>query len=414
MPQKIAEPMDLIHSWLEEFRADKRASQKRSADDTAGGDNTEPTTHPVMDADPQTAPANEGARAKENTSDVGDQIGGDTVTGQSDATTATSDQPSDEMGTKKMDADQVRGNIKDPKSTKDDPGSACPATVGQDKYGEMRKASEFVLQYFANLGVKEAQTAVSKKAEEEKEDDEKEGPGEDETEEHEEAEGESVSEEEKKAAIGKYPDDFDNGFVAAAMVLQQMGLSKQAEDTTDALINDHISSIVATARADADNAIDYLEGFAKGAAVKQAAAEMPPITPEMLAGVEGGEGGEGGEGDEAAAQEAMASEELPEEGGGEGEMVPEMGGEMAPEMGGEGVGGEEAGGDASEDAIIQALAEAGVTPEELEAALAEAGGGGGGEAGGELPPEVAKAASAFQKKVAKYTNKKRLYQMLRG
>ena len=408
MPQKIAEPMDLIHSWLEEFRADKRASQKRGADTAAGGDNTEPTTHPVMDADPQTAPANEGARAKENTSDVGDQIGGDTVTGQSDATTATSDQPSDEMGTKKMDADQVRGNIETPKSTKDDPGSASPATVGQDKYGEMRKASEFVLQYFANLGVKEAQKAVSKKAEEDKEDDEeKEGPGEDETKEHESAEGEGVheeaSEEEKKAAIGKYPDDFDNGFVAAAMVLQQMGLSKQAEDATDALINDHISSIVATARADADNAIDYLEGFAKGAAAKQAAAEMPPITPEMLAGVEGGEGGEGGEGDEAAAQEAMASEALPEEGGGEGEMAPEM-------------GGGEAGGDASEDAIIQALAEAGVTPEELEAALAEAGGGGGGggEAGGELPPEVAKAASAFQKKVATYTNKKRLYQMLRG
>jgi hypothetical protein len=408
MPQKIAEPMELIHSWLEEFRADKRASQKSGADNEAGGDNTKSTTHPVMGADAQTSPAQEGAHAKELTSDVSDQIGGDPMTGQTDANTATSDQPSDEMGTKKMDADQVRGNIKKPKATKDDPGSSNPATVGQEKYGEMRKASEFLLQYFANLGVKEAQAAVKKadeesEAEEKKEAEkgEKEGPGPDESPEHEAAEGE------KKAAIERYPDDFDNGFVAAAMVLQQMGLSKEAEITTDNLINDQIASIVSTARQDADNAIDYLEGFAKGAATKQAAAGMP-LPPELLAGA-GGAGAGGGEGDEAAAQEALASEGAPEEGG-------EAGG-MPPGLEGGGEGGEGGGGDESEDAIINALAEAGVTPEELEAALAEAGGAGGAggaEGAGALPPEVEKAASSFQRKVAAHVNRKRLFQMLKS
>jgi hypothetical protein len=402
MPQKIAEPMELIHSWLEEFRADKRASQKSGADAEAGGDNTKPTTHPVMDADPQTAAAQEGAHAKELTSDVKDQIGGDTVTGQSDASTATSDQPSDEMGTKKMDASQVRGNVKQPKDKKDDPGTSTPATVGQEKYSELRKASEFVLHYFANLGVKEAQTAV-KKADDEK----KEGPEHEkkESKEFEAGEEEEESEEEKKAAIAKYPNDFDNGFVAAAMVLEQMGMAKEAENATNNLIDDQIASIVSTARQDADNAIDYLEGYAKGTATKEAAAGMPPISPEMLAGGGSPDGGQGA--DEAAAQAAMASEGAPEEDGA---------GEGAP---GAEEGAEGGGGDQSEDAIINALAEAGVTPEELEAALAEAGGGAGGAegapaGGGELPPEIAKAAMSFQRKVAAYTNRKRLHQMLKG
>jgi hypothetical protein len=394
MPQqKIAEPMSLVHNWLEEFRRDKRAADRKTESSTAGADNTEPTTHPVMDADAQTAKANEGARAKEHDSDVKDQIGGDPIAGQRDATSASSDQPTDEMGTKKMDADEVRGNVKQPKATKDGPaengrGDASPnhptsqEMNSQEKYSELRKAATLILKAFANAGVKQAEEAVKKAEGEEEEGPEhekKESPefqaGEDEE------EAEEASEEAKEAAIKNYPQDFDNGFVAAAMILQQMGMSKQAESTVSQLVDEQISSVVASARQDADDAIDYLEGFQKGASVKQAAGEMP-LPPELMAGG-GGMPPEGGE--------------MPPEGGG-GEMPPPeaaAGGEGAEE------GGEPGGGDADE-AIIQALAEAGVTPEELEQALAESGGG------GEPSPEATKAAESINRKVAALVNKKRL------
>jgi len=127
MPKNIAEPMELIHSWLTEHRAGKRAA----ADAAPGADNTEPTTHPVMDDDAQTEPATEGARGKENTSDVGEQVGGDPMTGEEDSQTASSMQPSDDMGTKTMAADEIKGNTEEPKAEKDPPdengrGDASP------------------------------------------------------------------------------------------------------------------------------------------------------------------------------------------------------------------------------------------------------------------------------------------------
>lgn len=405
MPQqKIAEPMQLVHNWLEEFRKDKRAAQKAGADATAAADNTEPTTHPVMDADPQTEPAAEGARGKENTSDVKDQVGGDPITGQQDANTATSDQPTDEMGTKKMDADEVRGNVKEPKATKDGPaesgrGDASPdhptseEMKNQEKYSEFRKAASALLKYFADSGVKQAEEAAkkakaTKKAEKEVEVEvppgtevevEKEnGEGEDEDEGEDEGEEKEASDAEKRAAIERYPNDFDNGFVAASMILQQMGMAKQAEDTVERLVDDQIASVVASARQDADDAIDYLEGFQKGAAVKEAAGEMP-LPPELLAG--------GGAPEEAAAEAAA-------------EGAPDEAAMAAEEAGAE---GEEAGAEGAEDAIIEALAQAGVTPEELEAALG----------GVEGSPEAEKAAEAINRKVAAAVNRKRLQALLK-
>jgi len=410
MPQtKIAEPMSLVHNWLEEFRRDKRASRKAGADATAGGDNTDDTTHPVMDADPQTAAATEGAHAQELTSDVKDQVGGDPITGQTDSGAADASQPSDEMGTKKMDASEVKGNIQKPEDTKDalgggphTDGDASPqhpttaALKDQEKYSELRKSAAAILQAFASAGVKQADAPAKRAAVT--------APASAST-------GDAVSEEAKEAALKNYPNDFDNGFVAASVILQQMGMAKQAEATVDSLVDEQIASTVATARQDADDAIDYLAGFEKGAALKQAAGGMP-LPPELMGGAPGmGGAPEMGGGDPALEGGAPGAEGIPpevaQEAAAEGEPPAE---EMGEQGGGE--GGNE------EDAIIQALAEAGVTPEELEAALAESGageGGGGAEGGmgGEPSPEAMKAAESINRKVAKLVNKRRLQALLR-
>lgn len=413
MPQDIAQPMNLIHNWLTEHRAGKRAAEKSGgADATPGGDNTEPTTHPVMDDDPQTEPATEGARGKENESDVGEQVGGDPITGQEDANTASSAQPSDDMGTKTMDADEVKGNTEKPKAKKDPPdengrGDASPnhptseEMRSQEKYSsvDFRKDIQLILEAFASGGIKEAQTAVkpAKKKAEEGEEVEIKGPGGTTIEvEKEGKEKEEEDEAEKKAAVEKYPDDYDNGFVAAAMLLEQMGIAKQANENESRLIEEHIAGVVSSARADADAACDYIEGFEKGAAAKRAAAEMP-LPPELMQEMAGG--GEAEVPAEEASEEAI-------EGAGEAGGMPGAEEAMAAEGAGEelGAGGE---GGIDEEAIIQALAEAGVNPEELMAAL-EA------EGGGEMAPETEKLAKAAQVKLQVAVNKRRLRAVLQS
>lgn len=398
MPAKIAEPMELIHNWLDEYRKDKRA-----ADAAAGADNTEPTTHPVMDADPQTEPAAEGARGKENESDVGEQVGGDTVTGQEDAMSATSAQPSDDMGTAKMDADEVKGNVKEPKTEKDPPGDGSgqgdespqhPTTDEMknpaEKYSSAVKKGTFILEKLAAMGVETPKPTQKKKAAEVEIEVE---PSEDEGEDEGEGEGEGEDKEaEKKAAVEKYPDDFDNGYVAAAMVLQQMGMAKQAEQESEELIQEKTASIISKARQDAQNAADYLAGFARGQHLKQSAAEMPPeMPPEM------GEGG--GEELPPEVADELAAEAM---GGGE-EAAPE--GDMIPA---EALAGAEEGGEGSdeeqaEEILLEALSEAGISPEELVAATS-----------GEETPEVEKAAALVNAKLEKAINKKRLRDLIRS
>ena len=74
----------LMDNLLEKIRAEKRAAQKKATD------GSEPTSHPVMNADDGTQPAREGSRSSENEADVSKDYGVLGNTGQEDANSADS------------------------------------------------------------------------------------------------------------------------------------------------------------------------------------------------------------------------------------------------------------------------------------------------------------------------------------
>jgi hypothetical protein len=128
-----------------------------------------------------------------------------------------------------------------------------------------------------------------------------------------------------------------------------------------------VGSLIKAAKTDAHNVRDYLEGFmSEKSAAELAAAGVPP---EALAAAAGPEAG--------GIPPEMAGAMPPEAAGA---MPPEMAGGMPPEA----APGPEAGGGGEMAAILAALEQAGITPEQLIAMLE--GAGGAAPAAPEAPP----------------------------
>lgn len=367
----------------------KQAShaEKRALSDISG---PEPTTHSVMSADSGTKPATQGARSAENEADIKEEFGDVlAVTGQEDAESASSFEKdeADDIGTQTSDADEMRGNVQQPKATKDAPPDSGP---GDETFSEKYSAASVVASGNRLLALLSRLPGLNKSAEGEEEEEEGEEGEEGESAEAESAEGESAEAEaaegeeegeeeekaasvkrassrEKRAAAEKYREDAEAGYVAAKMITEQL-LNKQAEEKEAIALAENI---IKTAHADAETLCEFLDSHEKGTkamhAVKKAALRKRGMPEEALPVM--------GEGGELAPEEgAMIPPEILAAGAPEG-------GEMGVETGGG--GGDE---EAAIDALADALAEAGVTPEELAQTIAEVGNEEGAPAG--VPEEL--------------------------
>jgi len=339
----------------------------------AAADPTEPTTHPVMDITDGTQKAQTGARAAEHKKDITEAFGEAGVSGQEDSSAAGDGKvPANSVGTQAMFADEVKGNVPTPKATKDAPakGGAGDASPGhptnetfQEKYSSARMAKrghEILADLVVTLKRAEDASELPEKKKEEGKN--KAVPF------LEGKEDKKVGGDEKKEAAARYREDAEQGYIAAQLLAEAV-MGKSAEDQKIAKV---IAGVVKAAGADADLVVDFIQGFEKGAAISRTvkAAEMPigaegGIPQELLAGAAGG-----------IPQELLA------------------GAAGAPQ---EGIPGAEGGAPTEEDpekvldALADALAEAGVTPEELAQIVAEQGAGAGaGE--GKAPEEGASSA----------------------
>jgi len=367
---------------MDEMLKQAEHEEKQALSNVSG---PEPTSHPVMGADDGTTPAREGARSSENEADIREDYGEAGSSGQEDAD-AVSDKekdPADSIGTQTSNAEEMRGNVQQPKSTKDGPaengrGDSSPSHPTTQELHNQEKYSAAGIVDSGNklLAALAKMTGNEKVASKGGALPEKKAPG---AKEDKGGDGavKEASEQEKRAAAEKYSEDAEAGYVAAEMLVNQL-FGKQAEQEKAAEIAENI---IKTAHADAELLHEYLLGQESGtekAANKRKGHKKQAMPPEAAMGAMPPE----------AAMAAMPPAAMAAGGGeGEGEMIP-------PE---ELAAGEEGGGEEEAiDALAEALAEAGVTPEELAATLAEAEGGGEmpyeeGEGGGEMPYEEGEA-----------------------
>ena len=359
-----------IMGLMDSFLQSARRMEKQATDPS------EPTTHPVMGVDDGTQKAQTGSRDTENKKDVREALGEAGITGQEDASAAGDGTvAADSIGTQKMDSTEVKGNVQTPKATKDGPaekgrGDASPGhptnQTFQEKYSSVSEITKLANEILAEIATTKSAEGIEKK----------ENPF---VAKKKEIAAEKKDEEEaKKSAALKYRKDAEEGYITAQRLADAI-VNKNAE-TKEA--EELLTGVVKSAQDDAVILCDFLEGLQKGAQVSKVInrphmkrAQMP-MDPAMLAGAGAGGPPEGG----------IPPELLAAAGGpGGGGPPPDMGGGgMPPEMAGAGGAG---GGDeeAAIEALADALAQAGVTPEELAQVISEQQGEGGQPVGG--PPE---------------------------
>lgn len=365
--------LDMIDNLLEQADHVKQASNLDLASDSK-------STHPSANVDDKTKPATEGARSAENKSDVQKEVPDNVEEAASKNTPGDSENAADTMGTQSMAADETKGNVATPK--KDHSQSMADSGPGDGKEsfkGDWDKASADQLVSGANslleqlstsLGVKSAKEVEIEMKPGKKPKVEVENESEDEDEDEDEKEGKKASDDVAgmyKAAAEKYPDDEEAGYVAASMLIDFLTDEKQASEQ----YSQTVDGIQKQASADAESYVSFLRGYEES--VKEAQ-PMMAADPSMAAGPEAAMGGAGG--GDMGGEAALAA--------------------LAGAAGG--AGGEEGGEEGTDDeaiieAIAEALDEAGVTPEELAQAVAEAegeapeAGEGEPEAEGEMEPE---------------------------
>jgi hypothetical protein len=328
--------LDLMDKFLTEVRTEKRASIKQATDPS------KPTTHPVMDADDGTMKAREGARSAENKGDAADT--NSNVSGQEDANSVDGKDPADSIGTQKMEAGEVKGNVAHPKSGKDKPqeSSGHPSnSTFSEKYSSFSAAAALGADLLAEL---EKQSSHEEGCTEEQ----------------------GLS---KEAAAEQYREDAEAGYAAACHLAEQLGFSKSAEAETaqTQVAQSVVESIIKSAEEDAERYVQFLAGHIAGLNKVHMKRAGEPDGDEQP--------GEGAPMSNDAMAAGSAEETASDEAGN-----PHM-------MGGE--GGEGGGADEHLEQLAQALQEAGVTPEELAQAIQQIEaehGGGGGEAPGGMPP----------------------------
>ena len=364
MPPTHGSVITLIDGFLKEANSDleKEASNLDLAGDAK-------SNHPSANVDDKTKPATDGARSAENEADVKKDVPNSINNADTENTDAKGNQGATvngDQGTVTMDADSgLKGNVDTPKKDHSQSMSdAGPGDGGETFKGDWDKASAATSlvgeanQLLADVAMLSGGTPAQPEAGEK-----------------------SASEDEAaglfKQAADQYPEDVEAGYVAAALLAQEMGLMKGASDETDQETL-AVAEIQKSASADADNYVDYLTGFAE--AMEKDAMPMG-ADPAALAAL-AGEGDAGGE---------MGAEEMAEGAGemGAGEAEADLGGAEEALGGAEMEEGAGEGGDDVLEQLAEVLAEEGIEPEELaEAVAAQSEGGEGDELAGEAAPEV--------------------------
>ena len=368
MQKTAGNVLELMDTFLEKVRHEKKAT-----------DPSDSTTHPVMNKDDGTQKATTGARAAENAADAKKELGGTLSVGKQDDANSTPKEPSADMGVKQMASDEVKGNVPShPKEHAPQPADSPshPSTAQGEKYSseynDVLTTGNRIVEAIAKLGVKTA----AKKAEEANptaSDGSPAGtmasskttpPAKTKKEKCDAGTGECKTAEEKQAAAEKYKEDAQAGYFAASVLVNQI-MQKEAADKEAAA---QLEGIIKVAQDDARLFADYLAGCQEATQKSAAYAKKA-------------------EGEETGAPAGLPPEML------QGAGAPQDGGGMPmPPAAGAGAGGGGGDDEAIIQAVAQALAEAGISPEELAQAVQGAEGGAGGgmppDAGGGMPPDA--------------------------
>jgi hypothetical protein len=375
--------VQLMDSFLHEVDLEKQASNLDLAGDAK-------STHPSANVDDGTQAASEGSRSAENEADVKKDVP-DTINDESSKNQqGGSDKPTDDQGTVSQSSDEgLKGNVDTPK--KDHSKSMTDSGPGDDTFdGNWDKASAELAKMGNDIAatltvlLKQAgeeageaapapeQPAETPAAEAAPQADEapaaEEAPK---TEDAPAADDKQASAEVEmyKQAAEQYPEAMEAGYAAATLLAQQLGFGSEKSAADEQSLTAAVAGIRKEAEADAETYLKFLSGY--NDAITKAAQG-----PEELAALANAGGGMPG---------AEMGGGLPMGG------MEEMGGAPgAEELAGLGAEGGEEGGDeeAQLEEIAAALDEAGITPEELAAAVAEA-------QGGEVPEEGAEEGEAM-------------------
>ena len=367
---------------IEQFLASVGGSVKRAEAHTEAGGYQDGTSHPVKDVDDRTEAAQEGARSAENNKDVKEDQGAvgvnsaataksarDILAGlsrhaamptysvkRSESAVSTPGSAADDqlqIGTNKQPTGEDPSNeTNSAKSGKKDPGSDHPARTDNesldghkfsyDQYTPLEKLASYIHECGNQLVAQIAHVAWNA----------------------------------KKANDG-YSTDVAQSYEKEAadpelvqLVGRELAGVMSDKQATDHMVYTALNGVVKTASLKADLLIEYIAGhdaqmrkYAEGDMLAEGMSQDAPPT-SAGGGIPTGPGAEG-PGNEAA-------------------MMGALGGAPGAEMGGE---GGEGGHEAEIAQLLQVLEQMGITPEELEQAVAQegAGGGAGGMPGGEGP-----------------------------
>ena len=367
------ESVNTIGRFIQEVGGAEKRASALSEPGSQGGE----TTHPVKDVDDRLEVAQEGFRSDENTSDVKEDQGKPsvenaplaksegTIKGSADRNKRADDSKSQSGAIQEGSAadDQLQiGPNKQPtgddpavetnsaKSGKEDPGSSHPARTDNDsldghKYSE-DQLSRMGLGQLAKIAADLGNDLCASIAVEDP---------------HQVANGHA-----KRASDNGQASEVSHQAGWELAGLMTGNFDKRAADQ---MVQNTLEEIIKTASDDADKVIHYLASYQQGR--DQAAYEKQAMGEEMMGGdpmmMGGGGGGPPPEAMPPGGGMPMGAEE-----GGAEDMMGALGG-------GDPAGGDELGGGADPEAmqLAQVLEELGVTPEELEAAMAEQEGGGG-------------------------------------
>lgn len=369
MTNSAIQSMRSIDRFLQEVAVtEKRAAEANTEPGSIGG----PTSHPVKDVDDSTEDAKEGERSAENTADVKADQGKPSV----DST------PENVSAKKAVDGKSESGSINPPgtasgdqlqigtkkEPTGEDPAvetSSAKAEKEDDAGGRLGKTkhpartnnseldgykyAEMPLDQLAKVAADMGNNLLAELANLQKQ-----------------------AEAAPATAPAKPTESKEAADLAGQAGWELAGLlsgdfDKKAADT---LVQRTLEEIIKTASEDADKVAEFLSVYQEELQ-KRAEGEMPPG------------------GDPAA----MMGGGAPLMGGG-ADMAGAMMGGGAPPMG----GGEGGGGGGAVEQLAALLEQLGITPEELEAAMA--GGGAGGDAGGGAPPGAGAPAEEAPPEVA--------------
>lgn len=339
---------DELRSFLAEVETQQvkaASSKKRAASNTEAGSYSGGTSHPVKSVDDQTEDANEGERSAENCADIREQVPGGGVDAAPEHAPDQEDQQFD-VGLSSHETGSDPANEGNYKGNKEDPGTSHPAkTEDGEKYSSMSFAK------LKTLTEKKANSLIAGIAVAVKE-----------------AEYHGAYQSTQPAA---QPSQSYSSKTAAAVGYDQAVSAGYANQDYSAFFKEASENMLRGALNSAKATGQYLSAFNTHLATKLAAEEAAEEEAEPA----------GHEASESSGQEAS------EDSGGADD-----GADAMAAMGGETGGG---GGQGSIDELLAALAEMGVTPDEVMAALSEGQGGAeggspdmGGMSGGGMPPEA--------------------------